>query len=90
MHSPDKLIPGQSLIYERADGVTYARYRDPPHNKLPRWIVGGDPKAVSKANGELFGYAEWEDMMEEAEKNPVLKKYLKKAVEVYCLTKEDK
>jgi hypothetical protein len=88
MHSPDKLIPGQSLIYERADGVTYARYRDPPHNKLPRWIVGGDPKALSKANGELFDYAEWKDMMEEAKNNSVLKKYLQKAVEVFYLTKE--
>jgi len=28
-------------------------------------------------------------MMEEAQRNPVLKKYLKKAIEAYCLTKED-
>jgi hypothetical protein len=35
-----KLIPDQALIYERADGVVYARYRDPPHNTIPRWIVG--------------------------------------------------
>lgn len=40
------LIPGQSLIYERVDGVVYARYRDPPHNTVPRWIVGGDPDAL--------------------------------------------
>ena len=40
------LIPGQSLIYERVDGVVYARYRDPPHNTIPRWIVGGDPDAL--------------------------------------------
>ncbi len=44
-----KLLPGQPLIYERANGVTYARYRDPPHNKIKRWIVGGDPKAVAEA-----------------------------------------
>lgn len=41
------LIPGQSLIYERVDGVVYARYRDPPHNTIPRWIVGGDPDALN-------------------------------------------
>lgn len=41
--SDDKLIPGEALIYERANGVVYARYRDPPHNTLPRWVVGGDP-----------------------------------------------
>ena len=39
-----RLIPGEALIYERANGVVYARYRDPPHNKLPRWVVGGDPR----------------------------------------------
>ena len=85
----DKLIPGAALIYEHADGVTYARYRDPPHNQIERWIVGGEPTAVARAKGELFGYHEWEDMMEEANRNPVLKKYLKKAIEAYCLTKED-
>ena len=88
--SKNKLISGQSLIYERADGVTYARYRDPPLNKLPRWIVGGDPKAVSKAEGKLFGYDMWQKMMEEAETNTVLKKYLKKAVEAFYITKENK
>lgn len=87
--SPNKLIPGAALIYEHADGVTYARYRDPPYNVHERWIVGGEPTAVARATGELFGYSEWEDMMEEAQRNPVLKKYLKKAIEAYCLTKEN-
>lgn len=89
MHSPDKLIPGQALIYEHAEGITYARYRDPPHNKIPRWIIGGDPKALNKANGEIFDYEEWEDMMLESKRNPVLKKYLQKAIEAYYLTKEE-
>lgn len=89
MHSLDKLIPGQALIYEHAEGITYARYRDPPHNKIPRWIIGGDPKALNKANGEIFDYEEWEDMMQESKRNPVLKKYLQKAIEAYYLTKEE-
>lgn len=89
MHSPDKLIPGQALIYEHAEGITYARYRDPPHNKIPRWIIGGDPKALNKANGEIFDYEEWEDMMLESKRNPILKKYLQKAIEAYYLTKEE-
>ena len=55
----DKLIPGAALIYERADGVTYAKYRDPPHNKIPRWIVGGDPAGVARAQGKLLDYSEW-------------------------------
>lgn len=82
-----ELLPGEALIYERANGVVFARYRDKP--EIPRWIVGGEPTAVARAKGELFGYHEWEDMMQEAGRNPVLKKYLKKAIEAYCLTKED-
>ena len=38
------VIPGEALIYERANGLVYARYRDPPHNKKKRWIVGGSPE----------------------------------------------
>ena len=53
------MIPGEALIYERADGVVYARYRDKPHNKIPRWIVGGDPAGVARAQGELLNYSEW-------------------------------
>ena len=47
------LIPGQPLIYERANGVTYARYRDHPHNKIPRWEIGRD------ANSPAFGYGDF-------------------------------
>ena len=41
------LIPGEPLIYTRSNGVVYARYRDPPHNTIPKWIIGGDPTAVA-------------------------------------------
>jgi hypothetical protein len=85
-----KLIPGQSLIYERADGVTYARYRDPPHNKIPRWIVGGEPEGVSKAQGNLFSYSEWQEMMELSKEYSTLKKQLQKAVTTYYILKENK
>ena len=85
-----KLIPGQSLIYERADGVTYARYRDPPHNKIPRWIVGGEPEGVSKAQGNLFSYSEWQEMMELAKKYPTLKSQMQKLVTTYYIVKDTK
>ena len=45
------LIPNQPLIYERANGVVFARYRDPPYNMIERWVVGGEPKAVAEALG---------------------------------------
>ena len=85
-----KLIPGAALIYERADGVTYARYRDPPHNKTPRWIVGGDVDAINKAQGCLFSYSEWQDMMRIAETNSTLKNQMKKILDIYYLVKDYK
>ena len=85
-----KLVPGQSLIYERADGVTYARYRDPPHNKIPRWIVGGEPEGVSKAQGNLFSYSEWQEMMELAKEYPTLKSQMQKLVTTYYIVKDTK
>ncbi len=85
-----KLVPGEALIYERANGVTYARYRDPPHNNIPRWIIGGNPEDVSKAQGNLFSYSEWQEMMELAEEYPTLRKQLQSAVTTYYIVKESK
>lgn len=45
------MIPGEALIYERANGLVYARYRDPPHNKKKRWIVGGSPEGFIPGTG---------------------------------------
>ena len=90
MKAPD-LIPGKALIYERADGVVYARYRDPPYNELyDRWIIGGDADAVSRATGNLFSYADWQEMMELAKTYPTLKLQLEKAVTTYYTVKEPK
>jgi hypothetical protein len=84
------LIPDQPLIYERADGVVYARYRDPPHNKLPRWIVGGDPDGVSKAQGSLISYAEWKEICELSENYPTIRKLLDKLIVAYYTVKDTK
>ena len=84
------LIPGQTLIYERANGVVYARYRDPPHNKKPRWIVGGDPAAVARDQGSLVSYAEWQELCELAQHHETLKKLLDRLVTVYYIIKEKK
>jgi hypothetical protein len=86
----DKLIPGEALIYERANGVVYARYRDPPNNKLPRWIVGGDPGAVARAEGRLLDYAEWQNLCDLCETNITLKKLMDKLVTTYYVVKEYK
>jgi hypothetical protein len=83
-----KMIPGQSLIYERSDGVVYAHYRDPPHNTIPRWIIGGDPAGMARAQGDLLNYAEWQELCKLSLEYPTLKKLLDKLVTTYYTVKE--
>ena len=85
-----KLEPNQALIYERADGVVYARYRDPPHNTVPRWIVGGDPGAVARAQGRLCDYSEWLEMTDMCAESPTLMKLMDKLVTTYYMMKGNK
>jgi hypothetical protein len=85
-----KLVTGEALIYERANGVVWARYRDPPHNTKPRWIIGGDPGAVARAQGELLDYGSWKELCELALQNKTLMKQLDKLVTTYYLIKESK
>ena len=82
------LIPNEPLIYERANGVVFARYPNRPD--IERWIVGGDPGAVARAQGKLLDYAEWQNLCEIAQTNQTLKKQLDKLVNTYYLIKESK
>lgn len=84
-----QLIQDQALIYERANGVVYARYRDAPHNTTPRWIIGGDPAAVSQAQGDLISYTDWQHLCELAMEYPTLKNLLDKVVITYYTLKDN-
>ena len=83
-----KLLPGEALIYERSNGVVYARYRDKP--EIERWIIGGDPGAVAQANGDLLHYADWQELCELAQEYPTIKKLLDQLVTTYYMVKENK
>tara|TARA_B100000902_G_scaffold114233_1_gene115287 strand:+ start:1634 stop:1891 length:258 start_codon:yes stop_codon:yes gene_type:complete len=83
------MIPGEALLYTRANGVVYAQYRDPPHNSIPRWIIGGDPGAVARAQGDLLDYVEWQDLCNIAVSNPTLKKLMDNLVNTYYMVKEE-
>ena len=83
-----KLIPNEALIYERSDGVVYAHYRDPPHNTIPRWIIGGDPAGVARAQGDLLNYAEWQELCKLSLEYPTLRKLLDTLVTTYYTVKE--
>ena len=82
------LEANETLIYERADGVVYARYSNKP--EIPRWIVGGDPGAVARAQGKLLDYSEWMDLCEATQTNETLRKLMNKLVTTYYLMKENK
>lgn len=82
------LIPGQALIYTRANGVVYAQYRDPPHNSIPKWVIGGEPDAVAEAMG-IISYDKWKDIMMASEKYPIIKKQLEKLLILFEVVKSD-
>ena len=86
--SKNKMVPGAALIYERNDGVVYARYRDAPHRDIPRWIIGGDPAGVARAQGDLLSYAEWQELCELSLTYPTLKKLLDQVVTTYYTVKD--
>lgn len=87
MSNDQALIPGAVLIYERANGVTYAKYRDPPHNTIPRWIIGGDPIAVSRARGEVLSHSEFNEIQQLALEYPLIKEQLEQLRTVYYMIK---
>ncbi len=82
------LIPNEPLIYERSDGVVYAHYRDPPHNKIPRWVIGGEPDATAKALG-IVSYDEWKNVMQIVESNANVKKQFDRLMTMYYVVKDD-
>ena len=88
------MLQDEALIYERVDSVVYARYRDAPHNKIPRWIIGGDgdsvERAKSKEQGDLFTYKDWQEITELARTHKTLSSYLHKVLDIYLLAKENK
>ena len=86
--SKNKMMPGEPLIYERANGVVYARYANKP--EMDRWIIGGDPGAVARAQGRLLDYGEWQHLCELAETNKTLKVMMDKLVTTYYIVKEGK
>ena len=82
------LLPNEAIVYERSDGVVYAHYRDKPD--IDRWIVGGDPAGVARAQGDLISYSEWQELCELSENYSTLRKLLDTLVTTYYTIKEHK
>ncbi len=76
------LKPGATYIYERADGIVYAREfgEDPSSRK----VVGYD----LESSPERRHFSIWNDILKEAETNKTLQKELDRVIMIYKLSKE--
>ena len=88
-HPGKEELAGESLIYENADGVVYARFRDEPKKSFyaGRWIIGGDYTAVARAQG-FMDYDTWKELFALADTNVTLRKQLDKTLDLYYIVKD--
>lgn len=75
------LIPNEVIIYERVDDVVYARYRDPPYDKIPRWKAGGTPQIDPT-------FEEWIYLNKLSKENETLRKQLDRLMILYYTIKD--
>ena len=75
------LTPGAKYIYEKADGITYAREFGAPHND--RFEIGRDYERFLKDELRL-----WEDIVRDGRTNQALQDALDRVKIVYHLSKD--
>jgi hypothetical protein len=88
--TPDKSeLACEALIYENANGVVYARFRDEPKKTKynGRWIIGGELEAVNEALG-IVSYDQWKELFALADSYPTLRKQLDKTLNLYYIIKD--
>ena len=78
------LTPGATYVYEKSNGITYAR----EIGSVQRKIIGID-EDVSKILSSMKEDILWQDIRKASENHPALKKALDKAILIYHLSKED-
>ena len=76
------LTPGATYIYERVDGVTYAR----EIGKTERRAIGWDFEYKTKES--TLDKELWDDIFEQAKSNPALRHALDQSKIIYYLSKE--
>ena len=79
------LKPGATYIYEKVNGITYAR----ESGTTERFEIGRDYE--SKSNFEQLEEDKlWGEIRREARKNPALQKALEQCIIIYHLSKDKK
>ncbi len=76
------LKPGAKYIYEKADGITYAREFGAPHHE--RFEIGRDYARFIKDELQL-----WEEIVRAGRTNQALREALERAKIVYHLSKNN-
>lgn len=79
-----RLKPGATYIYERADGVTYAR----EFGSVERFPIGWDLETQNKLD-EIKRAKLWDDIHKEAKGNLALTEALDRVKLLYELSKKD-
>jgi hypothetical protein len=73
------LKPGATYIYEKSNGITYAR----EFGSIERKAIGWDSSALIQE-----GAQQWYDILVEAETNPSLQKAIDRVIMIYKLSKD--
>mgnify|MGYP003343584750 CR=1 FL=1 len=77
-----KLKPGATYVYEKANGVTYAREMGAPASE--RIAIGWDYEFCKQLRLE-----EWNRILEAAEQNPALQDALERVKVIYELSRQE-
>lgn len=77
------LTPNATYIYERVDGVTYAREFGSKERRVIGWDYNYSKSEDPNSEREL-----WNDIFEQAKSNPALRHALDQCKIVYYLSKE--
>lgn len=82
------LKPGATYIYERAEGIIYAREAgtDPSTRQVVGYESGSDYDVIDSLKDSRL----WGDIRRAAKTNPTLQDALNRCIEIYQLTNNDK
>jgi hypothetical protein len=85
------LKPGATYVYERVDGVVYAReIGAPPESRFAMgWDYKPPDKSFEKWSKKFADEFLWNSIMEEAENNTALQKALENVKIIYYMIKEE-
>ena len=83
-----RLKPGATYIYERADGIIYAREFGAEHHT--RFIIGYESGAdYDPITGHKIDKNLWDDIFQEAASNPTLQTAIDRVIMIYRLSKDN-